>query len=213
MDQETRDYMDQKVVTLARKEDIEKLRQEMKNTFRQWKEETKQQANDGKQDVHNLVEEAKKQWKTESASLSEAFLKEMKRWKDETRSSMTPSSIDGMVKKIQEELKAGSDRSKRDMEAVLHVAKEGSQKEVLPVLQESRKELQGLKGGMTSLEERVNQIASDLRESTESIRASLGDVKGELGAMIKFSFADLERRLNTLEVRIQVLEKIVLQQP
>ncbi len=26
MDQETRDYMDQKVVTLARKEDIEKLR-------------------------------------------------------------------------------------------------------------------------------------------------------------------------------------------
>jgi hypothetical protein len=37
------------------------------------------------------------------------------------------------------------------------------------------------------------------------------EVKDELSSMIKFSFAELERRLNALEARIKVLEKIVLQ--
>jgi hypothetical protein len=46
----------------------------------------------------------------------------------------------------------------------------------------------------------------------EKVRAGIVEVKEELGAMIKFSYADLERKLNALEARIQVLEKIVLQQ-
>jgi hypothetical protein len=35
------------------------------------------------------------------------------------------------------------------------------------------------------------------------------DVKEELGSMIKFSYADLEKRFNTLEARIKALEKMV----
>jgi hypothetical protein len=35
------------------------------------------------------------------------------------------------------------------------------------------------------------------------------DVKEELGSRMKFSFADLEKRLNALEARIKALEKMV----
>jgi hypothetical protein len=35
------------------------------------------------------------------------------------------------------------------------------------------------------------------------------DAKEELGSMMKFSYADLEKRLNALEARIKALEKMV----
>jgi hypothetical protein len=35
-------------------------------------------------------------------------------------------------------------------------------------------------------------------------------VKEELGSMIKFSYADLEKRFSTLEARLKALEKLVL---
>jgi hypothetical protein len=34
-------------------------------------------------------------------------------------------------------------------------------------------------------------------------------MKEELGAMLKFSFADLEKRIGVLETRIKALEKMV----
>ncbi len=41
MDQETKEYLDRRLLPLVKRKDIEKLRQETKANFRQWKEETR----------------------------------------------------------------------------------------------------------------------------------------------------------------------------
>jgi hypothetical protein len=41
------------------------------------------------------------------------------------------------------------------------------------------------------------------------MREGFVGVKEELGSMIKFSYADLEKKLNALEARIKALEKMV----
>ena len=54
MDQETKEYLDQKHVSLARKEDMEKLRQEMKATFRQWREENQSDLLESKKEIKSF---------------------------------------------------------------------------------------------------------------------------------------------------------------
>ncbi len=44
----------------------------------------------------------------------------------------------------------------------------------------------------------------------QKIKNAFTEVKEELGAMMKFSYADFEKRLATLEARIKSLEKMVL---
>jgi hypothetical protein len=41
------------------------------------------------------------------------------------------------------------------------------------------------------------------------MREGFIDVKEELGSMMRFSYADLEKRFNALEARIKALEKMV----
>jgi len=52
-------------------------------------------------------------------------------------------------------------------------------------------------------------MAEQVLVLNEKIGEGFIQVKGELGSMIKFSFADLEKKLNALEARIKALEKMV----
>ena len=166
MDKETREYLDQKYIGLAGKEDLEKLRQEMKANFRQLKEEGKTQLLDWKQGIITALEESKKQWGPGFGSLREEILKALER--------------------------------------------EG--KNILPSIQETRSDLGELKTGLNQIQGQARQLVTDVGTLNEKVRAGMVEVKEELGAMIKFSYADLEKKLNALEARIQVLEKIVIQQ-
>jgi hypothetical protein len=159
MDKETREYLDQKYTGLAHKEDLEKLRQETKTSFRQLKEEGKIQLLEWKQEIISALEELRKQWSPEF----------------------------GMVR---EEIVKG----------------------LLPSIQETRSDLGELKTGLYQIQDQPRQLMAEIGTLNEKVRAGTIEVKEELGAMIKFSYADLERKLNALEARIQVLEKIVLQQ-
>lgn len=166
MDKETREYLDQKNIGLARKEDLEKLRQEAKASFRQLKEEGKAQLLEWKEEIAAALEESRRQWNVEFGSVRQEILK-------------------------------GLERGKEDL---------------LPSLQETRSDLGELKAGLSEIQDQVKQLVTEVGTLNEKVRAGMVEVKEELGAMIKFSFADLERKLNTLEARIQVLEKMVIQQ-
>jgi hypothetical protein len=141
MDRETREYLDQKYTGLAGKDDLEKLRQEAKASFRQLKEEGKTQLLEWKQEITKALEESRKQWGAEA-----------------------------------------------------------------------RSDLGELKAGQSQIEDQAKQLVMEVGTLNEKVGAGVVEVKEELGAMIKFSYADLERKLNALEARLQVLEKIVLQQ-
>ena len=141
MDRETREYLDQKYAGLAGKEDLEKLRQEMKASFRPLKEEGKTQLLEWKQEITKALEQSRREWGAEA-----------------------------------------------------------------------RSDLGELKAGQSQILDQAKQLVTEVGTLNEKVRAGMVEVKEELGAMIKFSYADLERKLNALEARLQVLEKIVLQQ-
>ena len=51
-------------------------------------------------------------------------------------------------------------------------------------------------------------MAEDTGDLKEKMRENLTEVKEELGSMIKFSYADLEKKIAALEARIKALEKM-----
>jgi gas vesicle protein len=159
MDRETREYLDQKYIGLAGKEDLEKLRQEMKASFRQLKEEGKTQLLEWKQEITKALEESRKEWVAELGSVRETVLKDL-----------------------------------------------------LSSVQAARSNLAEFKAGQNDIQDQAKQLMTEVGTLNDKVRSGIVEVKDELGAMIKFSYADLERKLNALEARIQVLEKIVLQQ-
>ena len=76
MDQETKDYLDRRLLGLVKKEDVEKLRQETKSSLRQWKEEIRTQLLDGIQEIKAGLErlgEREGQVKGEILSSLEGF--------------------------------------------------------------------------------------------------------------------------------------------
>ena len=133
MDKEPKEYFDQKLLVLATKDDVEKLRQETKVNFRQVKEENKA----------NIVE-----------------------WRQEIQSTL--------------------DQLKQTMELFLQQLKE-----------------------VRGFGEDIRQMAGGIAELNGKIKEGFTEVKDELGSMIKFSYADLEKKINVLEARIKALEKIV----
>jgi len=209
MDKETREYVDQKSVSLVRKEDIEKLRQETKASFRQLREESKTEGLALKEEIRANLEESRKQWQAAGAVLHEEILKGFQHLKGENQSVLGQSNraIESSLQKIEGDVKLAFDQSKQQCDSIV---KEGK-KELIQSIQESKADMVGLRERLGNIEEQIKKAVEGMEASGEKVREGLTEVKEELGSMIKFSYADLERRLNALEARIKVLEKIVLQ--
>lgn len=217
MDQETKEYLDQKHVSLARKEDMEKLRQEMKATFRQWRGENQSDLLESKKEIQAHLEELGKEWKAEVEAIRKAWTEEMQRLRQETQSVIRQSdharelSFHG----VQEDVKTILGQVKQELISTLQLTREGGQEDLKASLSSSRREtkadLDRLDERLTKLQEQTQKAAEEFGPLGEKVHAGLMEVKDELSSMIKFSFAELERRLNALEARIKILEKIVLQ--
>jgi archaellum component FlaC len=57
--------------------------------------------------------------------------------------------------------------------------------------------------------EDIRPMVGDIAELNGKVKEGLTEVKEELGSMIKFSYADLEKKINALKARIKALEKMV----
>jgi chaperonin cofactor prefoldin len=69
--------------------------------------------------------------------------------------------------------------------------------------------MEWLKAGVGGMDEQMRRLTEEMTTLTGTIRGGFKEIKEELGAMIKFSSADLEKKINALETRIKALEKIV----
>jgi len=67
----------------------------------------------------------------------------------------------------------------------------------------------GFKEGMESLGDGIQKVTEEVASIKEKMKEGFGEVKEELGSMIKFSYADLEKKISALEARIKALEKMV----
>ena len=189
MDEEIKEYLDRKLLGLTSKEDLEKLRQEMKSSFRQLRDENKNQVLESRQEVKADFEKLSKEGKVDIDPVRKEFGEEIERLRAEVKSALDQSfqKLDFFLQQIREE------------RGTL-LAYAGA---------EVRTDFDGMKNRMEGLREGIKQVAEEITSIKEKMKEGFVDVKEELGSMMKFSFADLEKRLNALEARIKALEKMV----
>jgi len=164
MDKEMREYLDQKLLVLATKDDVEKLRQESKANLRQVRE-----------GIDLIREEAKEG-----------------------------------LQKARSEIISTCDQANKAIELSLQRFREEETSQVIQRREEFKADIGTLREGMDRLQQQVKQMAEEFAALDGKIKEGFAEVKEELGSMIKFSYADLEKRFNALEARVKSLEKMVL---
>jgi hypothetical protein len=188
MDIQTKEYLDRILLSLTTREDLEKLRQETKSNFRQLKEENKNQILEWRQEVKADVEQLRKGVLVETDPMRKEFRDGIQELKIENRSALDQSiqKLEVLLQNIKEEKSHSAD------------GKEGASVD-----------MSGLKDGMESLREAMKEVTGEILYIKEKMKDGFVEVQAELGSMIRFSYADLERRFNALEARIKALEKMV----
>ena len=189
MDQETREYLERMLLGLTTKEDLEKLRQETKSNFRQLKEENKNQVLEWRQEIKADLEQLRKGETGEADPIRKELRDGIQELKAETQSALGQSiqRIETLLQDLEEEGKTPSFGARPGVSI----------------------EVSGLKDGIESLKEGIKEVAEEIVYIKEMMKDGFVEVQTELGSMMRFSYADLERKFNALEARIKALEKMV----
>ena len=159
-----REYLDQKLLVLATKDDVEKLRQESKANLRQLREQ-----------INPIQEEMKRE-----------------------------------LQKFREEILSVLDQSNRALDLSVQRINEEGAAQVIQWREEFKAVIEPLREEVYRLKQQVKQVGEEFAALDGKIKEGFTEVKEELGSMIKFSYADLEKRFNALEARVKSLEKMVL---
>lgn len=203
MDQETKDYLDQRLLVLVKKEDIEKLRQETKAIFRQLKEENKTQLLEEIQGIKSDLEK----WLREERETLDSIRTEFK----EKQSSLDRWDR-GLVSSLQQlkaEIQSMFDQSKEETGRNIERIREEETVQRTHSRKEWKEEIERMEKGGEEFREELRRIADGTASLPGKIKEEFTEIKEELGSMMRFSFADLEKKVSALEARIKALEKMV----
>lgn len=208
MDQKTKEYWDRSLIGLTAKEDLEKLRQEMKSNFRQLKEESKNQILEWKKEVKAAIDSMIGESRFEIGPVREEINQGLQKTETQIQSALSRTNefVTSLFQRISEEVRADIDRSKQELGSTLRLIQDDGLKHVSDLKREMVSDENRLEG----LREEVKKITDEVAALDQKIKGAFSEVKEELGAMMRFSYADFEKRLATLEARIKSLEKMVL---
>jgi hypothetical protein len=190
MDQDMKDYLERKLILLATKDDIDKIRQETNANFRKLKEENKTQAAEWKQEFKGDLEQLAKS-KGPEPDLIQETMKE------------------GLMK-IRVESQSAIDQLKQTIDSSLQKLKEAGEVQAFRSKEETKSAMDQWKEGVEKFQGQMKKIGEEMASLSQEVREGLAGVKDELGSMIKFSHSDLEKKLTALEARVKTLEKMVL---
>jgi uncharacterized coiled-coil DUF342 family protein len=211
MDQETKEYLDRKLLVLVKRDDVEKFRQEIKSSFRQLKDENRTQILEAIQELKGDLERGLKEEKQERDSLRNEFKEKLGKWNEETRPLLDQWNL-GLVsslKQMGEEMQSVVAHSEQEMGRNLQGIGEEEATQRARFREEWRAEIDRLAKGSEEIGDKMKQVAEESSSLHEKIQKGLTEMKEEMGAMLKFSFADLEKKIGALETRIKALEKMV----
>lgn len=180
MDQEMKEYLERSLLGLAFRDDIEKLRQEFKVNFKQLREEEKTSLNEWRDEFKKEFERLRKESKIDIGSIQEMINQDFERVRSEIQSLFKQFNL------LKENINSIIDQSIKGL----------------------RDSLQ-FKEGMESIQEEIKPLMDEIVLIKERMKEGFVETREELGSMMKFSYADLEKRLNSLEARIKALEKMV----
>jgi chaperonin cofactor prefoldin len=234
MDKELMELFEQKLFIFAKRDDVERLRQETGANFRKLVEENKGLILGWVEGIRAEIEGLKKEVKTGIDPLREDIGEELKKLEGKLRSALTESiqpiessfrtireeagssmnraveELGSGLRAIREETNSAIVRSREEMASNLQSIKEEGRATLLQSKEEGKAEWERLGEGVENLNGQVMKTMEEIASLNEKIKAGFNEVKEELGSMIKFSYADLEKRFTTLEARVKALEKLVL---
>jgi phage host-nuclease inhibitor protein Gam len=113
------------------------------------------------------------------------------------------------LQKVRGETQSALDQSRQVIESSLQRVREEGEVHVIHSRDETRADIDRVGEGMEGIKVQVKQMAEEVTALNGKIVEGFKEAKEELGSMIKFSYADLEKKINALEVRIKALEKMV----
>ena len=234
MDKELMEFFEQRLMVFAKRDDVEKLRQETSANFRKLKEENKELILGWIEGIKAEMEGLRKEGKVDIDPIREDIKEEMEKLELKIQSTLFQSvqSIESSLEKMKEETSTAIQQSKTEVGSNLQMIKEEtntailqSRQEIASSLQlmreegranlaqsgeETKVELNRLGEGVGNLNDQIRAAIQEIMALNEKIKEGFNEVKEELGSMIKFSYADLEKRFGTLEARLKALEKLVL---
>lgn len=234
MDKEAMELFEQKLFGFAKRDDVEKLRQETNANFRKLKEENKELILRWIEGVKAELEELRKDGRVDLNPIREDMQEEMKklelkiqamlsqsiqpiesylqRIKEEANSALQPvqREIGSNLQTMKEELNTTVFRMGQEMASRLQLIKEEGTTNLIQSQEEMKADLSRLGAGVESLTHQVKKTMEEVVSLNEKIKEGFNEMREELGSMIKFSYADLEKRFATMEARIKALEKLVL---
>jgi hypothetical protein len=189
MDKETKEYLDRKFLGLVSKDDVEKLRQETKANFRQLKEEGKVNIAEWRREVKLDIEQLKMESKGEMDPIREGIKEELQKVRAENQSVF--------------------DQLRQVIESSLQRIREEGEVHGIHSRDETGADIDRLGEGMEGISQQVKRMVEEVVALNGKVNEGFKEVKEELGSMLKFSYADLEKKINALEARIKALEKMV----
>lgn len=245
MDKELMDLFEQRLMIFAKRDDVEKLRQETNANFRKLNEENKELIlrwivgikaemdelrKEGKVDINLIREDIKEEMKKLELKIQSILFQSIQtvessldKMKGETNSSIYQSKqeIGSNLQTMKEETNAAILQSRQEVASSLQLireeeranssqSREEGRTNLSQLREEMRAELNRLGEGMGNLTNQTRVAIEEIITLNEKIKEGFNEVREELGSMIKFSYADLEKRFSTLEARIKALEKLVL---
>jgi len=206
MDKEWKELLEQKFLIFSKREDIERLRQEVLSQFFKLREEHRDSILQWLKEMKEAIEKLKEEWRSPNwESAIKGIGKEI-----EEISNRLNQEIRRELQWVKEGLESTSEHLKEEVASNLQRIKEESLSQISSSAEETRMNLREVRETLKTVEERLNRIAEERAMVSEKLKKGFEAVKEELGAMIRFSYGDLERRLNALEARVKALEKIVL---
>lgn len=234
MNKDQIELFEQMLLVFAKKDDVEKLRQETNSNFRKLKEENRELILGWIEGIKTEMEGLKKEARIDIGPFQEGIKEEMKKTELKIESKLFQSiqSIEASLQKMGDEINSSIRQSRQDIGASLQANKDETHTAILQSRQEmgsslrligeegkmslaqtkeeTKAELNRLEEGVGNLGVQIRKTIEEITTLNEKIKMGFNEVKEELGSMIKFSYADLEKRFSTLEARVKALEKLVL---
>lgn len=206
MDKTLMEWMEQGLLVFSKKEDVEKLRQEILSHFFKLREENQAF-------TIRVIKEIKEELEKLNKDLRSQFLESYETQTERKIMELSHSFHQEMVRGLQfttGELEKGLDRLRKDIDSNIQKLKEEPSPQKAYSNEELGVHFQGIREGMENLHDQMKRIGDEMATFREKLKEGFEGIKEELGSMIRFSYADLEKRLNALEARVNALEKLVL---
>lgn len=212
MDKGMAEHYDQILSGLASRDDILKLRQETAAHLRKLTEEHKSLILGWVERIRAEMEDLKRGSQGAVDPLRGEVKEEIKNLEQKMESSLAESvrTLTSSFDKIREEASSILLQSKTETGAALQLIQEEGRTNLVQSREEMIAKLDRLGESLGNLGDRIRKTAEEIGALDAKIKEGFNEVKEELGSMIKFSYADLEKRFHALEARVKALEKLVL---